>query len=337
MTSLTPAILFTILIQSPGTNMNIKFRNLETGDPATVTGVRLVQRSGQTHLLLSRRDQLSEAPVPDLGAKGQMQFSGAGTLGGLPSWDAKPVQGQKGVYATLYVRAESAVSWAMFRAPAPAKDSRLHLEPFAVYDHPRFAKGQRPDQWSVTAVQYAEGKSIPVIFPRGGISPKDPPAVTIGSYSQPIQDARLVSTDTGFWLFLLMGEPGAIANSKLRKLPSGDRRPGVLSAICLNAALEPTSELSRVFGAAPIYEFDADAAPGGRLVIFATTEEGAIFAHGALEPGKPMPSDFCQVAKLQMPLVSPSVLVNAGSVHVVAIANLALPQASVIYGAVPLQ
>ncbi len=175
--------------------MEINFRNLKTDDPATVTGLRLVQRSGQPHLLISRGTQLFEAPVPAPNVKGPVQFAGTGALGGLPSWDAKPLQSQKGAYGTLYVRTESTVAWAMFRSPGPPADSRLHFETFAVYDHPRFVKGQRPDQWSVTAVKYADGASIPVIFPRGGIGPANPPEIPVGKYAHPIQDARLAYFD----------------------------------------------------------------------------------------------------------------------------------------------
>ncbi len=316
--------------------MQVTFHALDVGTPETVTGIRLVQRSEQPYLLLARRTQLSEAPLPPPDATGRLVFTDAGVLGGTPAWDAKPVQGRPGDYATLYVRSESAVAWAMFQTPNPPIDMRLHLEPFAVYDHPRFAKGQQPDQWSVTAVSYQEGASIPVVFPRDGIGPDDPPSVAIGRRSQTIEDARLLRVGNHFWLLVLERDPSVANSTHLRELPSGRRTPAVLSAVHLNAALAPTAPAVKVFGSTPIYEFDVDAVADGSAVVFATTSEGVLFARGALTPAQALSSSAWKITELEAPLVSPSVLVSGAWAHVAAVANLGSPQASVVYGAVQL-
>ncbi len=315
--------------------MNITLSNLEINETAGVTGVQLVQRSGKLQLLLARGKQLSEAAVPAAGASRPLEFTPAGETYSRSSWDAKPFEGTVGELASVYVRAESAVSWAMFHTPKFAVDSRIHMETFAVYDHPRFVKGQRPDQWSVTAVKYADGLSIPMIFSRGALGGSAPRVKEAGAYPDTVLDARLLQTSDGFWLFLLMNDSGQDQNPTFREPSAGRRAPAVLKALHLNAALEITSVPTRLFGATPIYEFDVDATPGGAVAIFATTQEGAIFAKGILEPGKPMPT--WNTVKLETPLVSPSVVIHGGEASIAAVADMAGPHPSVVYGAVPLQ
>lgn len=313
--------------------MNIRLSNLEVSEAVGITGVRLVHRSGKVQVILARGGQLSEASVPAAGRIRSLDFTSAGEIDSGSSWDAKPFESTVGELALVYIRAESAVSWAMFHTPKLSVDSRIHMETFAVYNHPRFVRGQGPNQWSVTAVKYADGLSIPTIFSRGALGPSAPRVKEAVSTHDAVLDARLVQIQDGFWLFLLINESGQTENPAMRDMPSGRRTTAVLRALHLNAALEQTGEPTAVFGATPIYEFDADSAPEGRLAIFATTQGGAIFANDALQTGKPI-RDW-SAEKFGKPLVSPSVLVHDGEAHIAAIAGMNTPDASVVYGIVP--
>lgn len=328
--------------------MNINFHTLESDEPSTLTGLRLVQRSDQPYLLLSRESRLFEAPLPAQGGGEALALTEAVELGGFPEWDAKPLPGEPGVCISLYIEGHSAVSWAKMRLPgaevlsSPAEgtfsppgrfmDDRLHQESFAVYGQPRFAKGQRPDQWSVTAVSSKDGMSLPIVFPRDGIEGVNEFEVGLGEYPDSIEDARLVCGSSCYWLFLLMGDPDPMVDGKSRDLPSGARGPSALSMVELDDLLTPLGDPIRLFDSASIYEFDVDASPDGRLTVFATTNEGAIVAQAKPESGDPMPEAFWKTIPLEKPLCSPSVMVLGGASHIAAIENFAQPEAAVVAG-----
>ena len=313
-------------------DMNITLQKIDAGETKPVTGLTLFHRANEVHLLLSRKAELSETSA--LPHTGPMQLAPAGELGDGRAWDAKPAAGPG--FLTLYLRAESAVTWAMLKRPDGSQDRRLHLEPFAVYDHPHFVKGQPAGQWTATAVKYADGASIPVVFSNLGADADLPMSKSIGNY-RAIRDARLLQNGNTYWLFLLMRVPGAIKSPTLRELPSGAQMPAVLHMVHLNAKFEPSGQVSEVFGSLPIYEFDVDAAPNGHVVIFGTTPTGAVFATGIPQEGKLLPRDTWEETRFEQPLVSPSVLVHGRKVHLAAIANLGKDDASVLYGTIPPQ
>lgn len=314
--------------------MQVTFNAIDTTRPEAITGLRLIQRAACPYLLLAQNTELSEALVPVPGAGGVLAFTDAGTLEHDSTWDAKPAPDQPGSYVTLHIQTEGAVAWAMLKAPNSVKSRRLHMEAFAVYGHPRFAKGQQPNEWTITAVSYAHGLSIPVVFPR--LRPFDPPAVEVGRYSETTTDARLLSVANQYWLFVLQLDAIAVGDAPVRQLPHEMQAPGALRAIPLDEAFQPIAPGVAVFGTTPIYEFDVDAAPDGSAVIVATTSNGVVFGRGVLTPGKPLPSNAWEITEVEVPLVSPTVLVNGGFAHVAAIANLGLPDAAVLYGAVHL-
>jgi hypothetical protein len=315
--------------------MNITLKKVDIGETKPVTGLILFHRANEVHLLLSRGTGLSESSQLARGG-GPVRLVPAGDLGGNGggSWDAKPAAGQGAAFVTCYLRPESAVTWAMLRRPDGSEDRRLHLEPFAVYDHPRFVKGQRPDQWTATAVKYVDGDSIPVVFSNLADGAALPVSKPIGNYHS-IRDARLLQDGTAYWLFLLMRVPNAFPDPKLRELPRGAQMPAILHMVHVNAGFEPTGKITEVFGSLPIYEFEVDVAPNGHIVVFGTTPGGAVFASGIPQEGKPLPRDGWEETKFQQPLVSPSILVQGRRVHLAAIANLAKNDASVLYGTVP--
>lgn len=314
--------------------MQVTLSAIDSIRPEAIRDLRLTQRVAQPYLLLARDAELSEALLPTPGSSRRLSFADVGVLERPSAWDAKPSLDRPGAYVTLHVQMESAIAWAMLKTPDSAKSRRLHMETFAVYDHPRFAKGQQPDEWTITAVSYTKGLSIPVVFPR--LRPFDPPAVEVGRYSETILDARLLSVSHEYWLFLLQPDSTAISKAPVRQTPYGIQEPASLRVIHLDAAFQPTAPAAAVFGSTPIYEFDVDAAADGSAVVFATTSEGVLFARGVLAPGKPLPSNAWAITEMPAPLVSPSVLVNGGLAHVAAISNLGLPQAAVVYGVVQL-
>lgn len=329
--------VLSVLFAWLGIQMNITLQKIDAGEAKSVTGLILFQRSNEAHLLLARGTLLSEtAPLSRTG--GPMRLVPAGDLGGngRSAWDARPAPGQNAAFVTLYLQAESAVTWAMLRRPDGSEDSRLHLEPFAVYDHPRFVKGQRPDQWIASAVKYDGGASIPTVFSRGLAVAGFPSSKPIGKYDS-IRDARLLQDGAAYWLFLLMRVPNAIDDPKLRELPTGAQMPAILHMVRLNADFRPEGKPTAVFGSLPIYEFDVDAAPNGHIVVFGTTPDGAVFGSGIPQEGKPLPRDAWEETRFEQPLVSPSVLVQGRQVHLAAIANMAKNDASVLYGTLPPQ
>jgi hypothetical protein len=329
------AILF-VLVPWLGIQMDMPLQKLDVGETRSVTGVMLFARPGAVHLLVSRGTQLGESSSL-LPAGGPGPLVRAGELGGngrVP-WDARPAPGGTD-FVTLYIQAESAVTWAMIRRPDGSAGSRLHLEPFAVYDHPRFVKGQPPGRLTVSAVKFDDEASIPMVFTSsdtfaGVFVPK-----AIGRY-RGVRDARIVQQGSGYWLFLLLRVPGAIDNPTVRDLPIGAQAPAILHAVRLNADFSPLGEPTALFGMLPIYQFDADAAPDGRIVVFGTTPAGVVIARGALEPGQPWARDAWQETRIDQPLVSPSVLVQGDVVHLAAIADLEKDGASVLYGTTPLR
>jgi hypothetical protein len=315
--------------------MNITLQKIDIGETKPVTGLTLFHRSNEVHLLLARGTELSEtSPLPHSG--GPMRLVPAGELGDSGDWDAKPVTGQGAGFVTVYLRAESAVTWAMVRRPDGSNDRRLHLEPFAVYDHPHFVKGQLSDQWTATAVKYADGDSIPVVFSDLGPGAGLPTSTPVGNYRS-IRDARLLQSGNAYWLFLLIRVPNAIKNPKLRELATGAQMPAILHMVRLNASFEPAGAVTQVFGSLPIYEFDVDAAPNGHIVVFGTTPSGAVFGNGIPQNGKPLPADAWEETRFERPLVSPSVMVHGRRVHLAALANLGKSDASVLYGTIPPQ
>jgi hypothetical protein len=319
----------------PGFNMSILFADLEIDDAASVTGVQLVQRAGQAQLLLARGSSLFETTPGK--ARG---LTPAGSVGSPASWDAKPLAEVPGVLATVHVQSESAVAWAMLRAPEFHGDSRLHPETFAVYDHPRFVRGQRRDQWAVTAVRYDNGRSIPTVFPReafGPTGPQAPQSIEVGSFAQPVQDMRLVQVGNGFWLLVLVADPAAAQDRQPRQLAAGSRMPGALLVQQFDAALQAISQPTALLGTVPVYEFEADAGPADGLVIFATTPEGVVYASGKPDPAKALPAGTVHQTKVDRLLVSPAVLVQGGQAHLAALADAATPKAAVLHGTVPVR
>jgi len=320
-----------------GSHMNMALQRIDIADTGSITGLILFHRGEQVHLLLSRGTQLQECSPPSLLGE-PPRLVPAGEIGGngRSAWDARPIEDAPGAIATLYVRAESAVTWVLLRRPDGGQDLRLHREPFAVYDHPHFVKGQPASEWTASAVKYDEGASIPVVFSLGEGGRGLPASEAIGNYDG-IRDARLVRDGANYWLFLLIRVPGAVDNPKVRELPSGGQMPAILHMVRLNADFVPTSKLSGVFDNLPVYEFDADAASDGRLVVFATTPNGMVFGRGFPEEGKPLPREAWQETRFEQPLVSPSVLVEGRRAHLAAIANFREKDASVLYGSAPIE
>ncbi len=320
--------------------MNIKFSTLETGEHPPILELRLVERSSNAILLLSDGTKLSESPVPDTGASRLAQLTDVGEKPSSSVWDAKPIDDQESVYTTLYTKTESAVSWAMIRGPGLLKDgpqiaSRLHDESFAVFNHPRFAKSQTATEWVATAIRLKDELSIPVIFPQRSIAELDEKETDVGSYADTIFDARLVRMDKSFWLFLLIDSPDELAASKARELPSGSRKPGILSAIELDEQLLPINDPIRIFDTLPIYEFDADRGKGDKIIIFATTAQGGIVAIDNLKSNEAIPQDARIGVQLGKPLASPSALTSADATHLAAIEYPNRPNTVVSFAKIP--
>lgn len=311
-------------------SMQINFNTLPIDTPETVSGLKLVQRSEQPYVALSRGRLLFEAPLPTP-ITHSLIFTQVDILNDNVL-DARPAE-KPGSYVTLHTESGSAVVWAMIKIPEFGSH-RLHPETFAVYGGSHFAKGQGKGEWSVTSILFKSGKCTPIIFPR--LETFNRPYVALQEYSDSIEEIRLLKAAHDYWLFILRHDSASRKfDAPARGVASDVKRPAILKVIHLNEEFQPTTAEIDIFGPTPIYEFDVDAAPDGSAVVFATTPEGVLFARGKLNPGKAFESDRWQITKVDAPLTSPSVLVFGASAHVAAIANVDLPHAAVIYSVVP--
>ncbi len=252
------------------------------------------------------------------------------------SWDVKAFGDDPGVLVQLHVRAESAVTWVMVQPPVPGRGpTRLHLETFAVYGHPHFVRGQRDDQWAVTAVQYVDGNAVSTLFPRGAYPALGNRARPMDRCAASVHDMKLVQAGRRFWLLRLMGTPALAQRGPSRILANGPRRPSELAATLLDEHLQSSGPACLLLGDTPVYEFDAGATAEGGLVVCATTPEGAVLAVGTPGPDGAMPPDRLRTQACEAPLTSPSVLVLGDTAHVAALAAAGTSAACVRYGALP--
>jgi hypothetical protein len=287
------------------------FRTLPLTGAPSVASLRLVGGKDLKLLLLTGMTESRALLVASLDGNNAVQpLAGVGVPS--PSWDA--TGSDDGSLSFAFAVSESATVWLAYASSTEGRNtmvSRRYMS--GLFGAPRFVKGGA--SLAISSVADVERTKGAVLFSReadGGYGEfKRLPAPDAGE----LLDARLIRSEQGYWLFMRFLPPS-----------DGPRSTGFLYCSQLGTDFQETRPATRCLRQHEILEFDADAADG-RAVVFATTPRGYVLAEG---PDFDAPEETSAA-----PLNSPSVLLDANTVHIAAIEAVGSPNARIVIGTVP--